>query len=113
MSDTVTESQQAPAGRSKDRPSPFFEAAQVSSVGVEMAVATLLGWAGGYWLDNKFETGPWLMLVGLLFGVAAGFNGLIRTAHKINARQQTPGEHTPVRETATAAGTSSSKAKVY
>ncbi len=72
--------------RSKDRPSAFFEAAQVSSVGVEMAVATLVGWGFGYWLDSVFETGPWLMLLGLLFGVAAGFKGLIRTANAVNAR---------------------------
>ena len=74
--------------RSKDRPSPFFEAAQVSSVGVEMAVATLVGWGFGYWLDSKFDTGPWLMLVGLLFGVAAGFKGLIRTAKQVNTRSR-------------------------
>ena len=72
--------------RSKDRPSPFFEAAQVSSVGIEMAVATFAGWGAGYWLDNRFETGPWLMLVGLLLGVAAGFKGLIRTARQVNAQ---------------------------
>ncbi len=71
--------------RSKDRPSPFFEAAKVSSVGLEMAVATGIGWGIGYWLDSKYGTGPWLMLVGLLFGVAAGFNGLIRTALEVNA----------------------------
>ncbi len=69
--------------RSKDRPSPFFEAAQVSSVGLEMAVAVGIGWGFGYWLDGKYETGPWLMIVGLLFGVAAGFNGLIRTARDV------------------------------
>lgn len=71
--------------RDKDRPSPFFEAARVSSVGLEMAIATGIGWGIGYWADTKFETGPWLMLVGLLFGVAAGFNGLIRTAKQVNA----------------------------
>lgn len=71
--------------RSKDRPSPFFEAAKVSSVGLEMGVATGIGWGLGYWLDGKYGTGPWLMLVGLLFGVAAGFNGLIRTTRQVNA----------------------------
>jgi ATP synthase protein I len=88
--ETLGETLSAPAsttpGRSKDRPSPFFEAAGVASVGVEMAVATGIGWGIGYWLDGKFETGPWLMLVGLLFGVAAGFNGLIRTAREVNER---------------------------
>jgi ATP synthase protein I len=87
--ETLGETLSAPAsttpGRSKDRPSPFFEAAGVASVGVEMAVATGIGWGIGYWLDGKFGTGPWLMLVGLLFGVAAGFNGLIRTAKSTSA----------------------------
>ena len=80
--DTVSE------GRSKDRPSPFFEAARVSSVGLEMAVATAIGWGFGYWLDNKYETGPWLMLAGLIFGVAAGFKGLIRTAKEVEANRK-------------------------
>lgn len=53
-----------------------------------MAVATLLGWGIGYWLDGKYDTGPYLMIVGLLFGVAAGFNGLIRTANEVNARNR-------------------------
>jgi ATP synthase protein I len=72
--------------RSKDRPGPFFEAAQVSSVGIEMAVATFVGWGAGYWLDARLETGPWLMLAGLLLGVAAGFKGLIQTAKRVNAQ---------------------------
>ena len=58
----------------------------MSSVGIEMAVATVIGWGAGYWLDGKFETGPWLMLVGLMLGVAAGFYGLIRTARQVNER---------------------------
>jgi len=53
---------------------------------MEMAVATVVGWGAGYWLDNHFETGPWLMLLGLLFGVAAGFKGLIRTANSVHAK---------------------------
>lgn len=51
-----------------------------------MAVATFVGWGAGYWLDSKFETGPWLMLIGLLLGVVAGFKGLIKTARQVNAR---------------------------
>lgn len=27
---------------------------------------------GGYWLDNKLGTDPWLMVLGVLFGVATG-----------------------------------------
>jgi F0F1-type ATP synthase assembly protein I len=74
--------------RDKDRPSPFFEAARVSSVGIEMAVATAIGWGVGYWIDGKLDSSPWGMLIGLLFGVGAGFNGLIRTARDVQQRNR-------------------------
>lgn len=37
-----------------------FHAAKMSSVGIEFAVATLIGWGMGHWLDKKLETGPYL-----------------------------------------------------
>ncbi len=45
-----------------------------------MAVATFIGWGIGYWLDMQLGTEPWLMLVFLLLGVAAGFRGVFRAA---------------------------------
>ena len=51
-----------------------------SSLGIEMAVATFIGWGIGYWLDMQLGTEPWLMLVFLLLGVAAGFRGVFRAA---------------------------------
>lgn len=57
-----------------------YQAAGMASVGLEMAIATLLGWAIGHWLDGRFGTTPWLMLLFLLLGIAAGFKGLIRAA---------------------------------
>jgi ATP synthase protein I len=53
-----------------------------SSVGIEMAVATFIGWGIGWWLDKQFGTKPWLMLVFLLLGVAAGFKGVFRAARE-------------------------------
>jgi ATP synthase protein I len=60
----------------------FRTFARLGSVGIELAVATIIGLAGGHWLDGKLGTGPWLTLVGLLVGVAAGFKNLIETARK-------------------------------
>lgn len=82
----------APLPDEKNQVGRFFDAAKVSSVGIEMAVATLIGWGIGYWLDGKLGTSPYLMLVCLLFGVAAGFKGLIRAANEVNQRNRQP-EH--------------------
>ncbi len=52
-------------------------------LGVEMAVATFLGAVMGYALDRFFNTKPWLMVIGLFFGVAAGGLGVYRVAQEI------------------------------
>jgi len=44
-----------------------------------MLVAPMVG-AGalGYWLDGKWGTRPWVMLAGLLLGMAGGFVSFFR-----------------------------------
>jgi F0F1-type ATP synthase assembly protein I len=71
--------------RDPSRPGPLFRALRVSSLGLEMAVATAIGWGVGTWLDRVLDTGPWLMLGSVLLGVAAGFLGLFRAARTIAA----------------------------
>ncbi len=52
----------------------------LSGVGLTLVISTVLGFWGGYVLDAWLGTKPWLMLVGLLFGIAAGFVNLFRAA---------------------------------
>jgi ATP synthase protein I len=52
----------------------------LSGVGLTLVVCTVLGLVGGYYLDRWLGTEPWLLLVGLLFGIAAGFVNLFRAA---------------------------------
>ena len=60
----------------------FAKLARLSSIGLEMAVATFIGWLFGNWLDGKLGTRPWLMILFLLLGVTAGFLGLVRAARE-------------------------------
>lgn len=50
----------------------------LSTVGLTLVVSTVLGLAGGYYLDRWLGSSPWLTLIGLLFGIAAGFVNLFR-----------------------------------
>jgi F0F1-type ATP synthase assembly protein I len=43
-----------------------------------VTAALLLGGAAGWWLDGKLGTKPWLLLAGLLAGVAIGMYQLGR-----------------------------------
>lgn len=49
---------------------------------MEMAIAVVIGTLGGSWLDQRLETRPWLALIGMFFGVAAGFRGVLRVARE-------------------------------
>lgn len=55
---------------------------RVLAVGSELGIATLIGLFGGAWLDRRFGTGPWIMIIGLAIGAAAGFKSLMRLAPK-------------------------------
>jgi len=49
-----------------------------AQIGLELAAAVLLGFWGGYKLDGRFGTAPWLMLAGAAAGLAAGFYLVLR-----------------------------------
>jgi F0F1-type ATP synthase assembly protein I len=51
------------------------------TVGLEFGLSVLVGLWGGQWLDKKFGFAPWLTLLGIGFGTAAGVRALIR-AHR-------------------------------
>ena len=54
------------------------------TVGMDFAVSVVLGMLGGWWLDGKFGSSPWLMIAGMVMGVAVGFNLLFKTVKKLN-----------------------------
>lgn len=54
----------------------------LSTVGIALVVSTVIGFYIGKKLDEFFGTDPWLMILFLLFGIAAGFINLFRTALK-------------------------------
>ena len=52
------------------------------TVGLEVILSILVGFFGGYWLDRKFGTNPWLTLIGFTYGVAAAARALYRAARR-------------------------------
>jgi ATP synthase protein I len=67
----------APPG---EPPSTWKALGELSSLGVAMVLATIIGLGGGYFADRWLGTSPWLTLIGLVFGIAAGFVILFRSA---------------------------------
>lgn len=61
-------------------------------LGSEFAAAILVGSGIGYFLDQWLGTGPWIMLVMLLIGFAAGIMNVIRAVAEMNAASPAPPE---------------------
>ena len=52
--------------------------AMASTIGFELAFSVFIGLALGVWLDSRFDTFPWLSLLFMVLGVAAGFVNFYR-----------------------------------
>jgi len=61
-------------------------------VGWYVGICIVLGVLGGLWLDNKFNTEPILVIVGLIFGVIIAFYGVYRMILPNISKKQNKGE---------------------
>jgi ATP synthase protein I len=59
------------------------ELATHSSLGLTVALSIFIGLAIGIFLDKKFETHPWMTLIFLAMGIAAGYRNIGSAIRKI------------------------------
>ena len=76
-------------------PAPWRRYLRFSSLGIELGLSVMIGLIGGQWLDKKFGTEPWLLLAGLLIGLAAGFRSMFRALKELNKPQQESANEKP------------------
>lgn len=71
-----------------EEPSSWKALAELSTVGITLVLATVIGLAGGYYADRWLGTSPWLTMVGLVLGIAAGFVSLFRAVKDSERRMK-------------------------
>lgn len=64
----------------KDRKAFYRELGKYSALGLEMAMSVIIGLAIGYYLDKWLGTTPWLTVIWIGLGFAAGVRSLYRAA---------------------------------
>ncbi len=52
--------------------------AQFAGVGLQFALTIVVFAFAGIWLDKRFGTSPWLVILGVFIGAAAGFFSIYR-----------------------------------
>ena len=55
-------------------------------IGIELVVGVVIGAGGGYALDRWLGTAPWLMVLGLVVGFAAGLRNVFRLTAQYGAK---------------------------
>ena len=66
----------APSGG--DKRSPIAVGLELYSQIVSVALTMVLPAAAGYWMDSRFGTSPWLVVVGAALGLSGGMVQLLR-----------------------------------
>jgi len=61
---------------------------QAMKIAIELVVGIAVGGFIGKVLDNQFGTAPWLMIVFLMLGFAAGLLNIVRTARRLQAEAE-------------------------
>jgi len=67
----------------EDKKKFYRQFARYSAIGLEMGLSVAIGLAIGYYLDRYFHTKPWLTMIFLFLGIAAGFRSLASLAKEI------------------------------
>jgi ATP synthase protein I len=60
----------------------WVQAASLSYLGLFFGISVVIGMSFGGWLDKKLHTAPWLRIIGVLLGIATGFNELYRVTKR-------------------------------
>ncbi|HUG37572.1 MAG TPA: AtpZ/AtpI family protein [Candidatus Limnocylindrales bacterium] len=69
-------------------PSPWRALGMLATTGLTFVVATAGGALAGYFADGWLGTSPWLTLIGLAVGIAAGFRDLFRSIKKAERQER-------------------------
>lgn len=81
------------AARAKKGPDPDNRArgaalGQAMKIAIELVVGIAVGGFIGKVLDDQFGTAPWMLIVFLMLGFAAGLLNIVRTARRLQAEAE-------------------------
>nr|WP_238480680.1 AtpZ/AtpI family protein [Desulforadius tongensis] len=71
--------------------SPLQALAITTTIGMELAITSVLGFYGGRYIDHRLDTAPVFLIIGLLAGLAVGVMGIINTLNAFFKDKQDKG----------------------
>ena len=77
-----------PAGGLRNLVKAYRDAAPYLALGIQLAATVVIVSYAGYWADQHFGTGPWLLLAGLGIGAAAGLYNFFKTIIDLGKKEE-------------------------
>ncbi|MBL7686127.1 MAG: AtpZ/AtpI family protein [Deltaproteobacteria bacterium] len=71
-----------------DRDSLYRAMGLYSGLGIQLVVSVMVGVYAGDWLDKRWQTAPFMLMLGLFLGAGSGFYQLFRVANLMNERKK-------------------------
>jgi ATP synthase protein I len=65
----------------------YRRASPVLDGGYQMVATVLAGTLGGWWLDGKLGTTPWLMVAGAVLGIGGGMTVFFRAVLRMSKKK--------------------------
>ena len=62
------------------------------TLGLQLAISVVAFFFLGRWLDERFGTAPWLMILGLAVGAVGGFTSFFRTVIALGKKEEKEAE---------------------
>ena len=66
----------------------YREVAPYFGLGIQLAIAVVVFYLIGNWLDERYGTSPWLGLIGLFLGSLGGFIKFFKTVSDLSKDEQ-------------------------
>lgn len=86
--DHVKAEARAKEGSAPDNKARGAALGQAMKIAIELVVGIAVGGFIGKVLDDQFGTAPWLLIVFLMLGFAAGLSNIVRTARRLQAEAE-------------------------
>ena len=85
-------------GQPPEKPEPFEgirTAGMLAVIPLLLIIAPLLGAFIGRWLDGRFGTAPWLLIVGLALGFAAAGREIYSISKRVQSEEERKKKRAP------------------
>ena len=74
--------------KKQSKPNIMQELAPYASLGLQLVITIVIGAYLGWWLDGRYDTSPWFLIILTFLGAIAGMVTFIRTVTRRNKKNK-------------------------